>query len=672
MDEELEQEQEEQEQQRDPFAAARANRSSKRNMQADRTTAALDNAAKIAQFTPAAGVAKGYQAFRSIDNKLTGGKISRGVSKVANASNPSLKRLGALGGSKLANNTIGLASKVKGGSGSSSSGSKGKTTEKTGATISGNKNANAANSKKDIDKKAKNGGRPSSISDKSDEKKEKTGLQSSSMEILIGEMTPMKIILLALGVFVGFVLYFFVVISVAIEDKKSFFKSQAFGYIAAGTVGYAHGISPTTIGNVTKKDDNSYKKSAYDFIDFKEEYEDPTDTDESDVRDNSGRDKSLQKVRQEYPDYISNGYYEIGTNFTGVECYGSECDNTSEVRFYQKVEDIAFRYKKLYNIELDWPLIMAAVMIKDIDKQTVFERNLTDYTVKEVSKLKKVMSLDWEYDYKNIEGYEYLSPDDARYDLQILAKNMVKKTTIQTCTNTKDGKIVKQVELEDIEDALIDKKLDNGYYLVCDKNTKYAIKSTYKLDKDKFDEFLDEYIEKRYYTQKGNSNNSSGPSDYDGGAGPSTFLGNADFGWPLPDGATKCRSSVFGPRIHPITGKYGNHSGDDYPAATGTPVYAIADGTVVGVVTGCVVGNMGCGGKAGNHVVIDHGNGIKSVYMHASSVSVTNGQHVTRGQEIMKVGSTGSSTGPHLHITIKENGTNVAPANYIGALPACS
>jgi len=74
----------------------------------------------------------------------------------------------------------------------------------------------------------------------------------------------------------------------------------------------------------------------------------------------------------------------------------------------------------------------------------------------------------------------------------------------------------------------------------------------------------------------------------------------------------------------------------------------------------------------GNYVRIQHSDGTISVYMHSSNVLVKTGEQVSKGQEIMKVGTTGSSTGCHLHITIKNpSGTNVAPSNYIPTLPSC-
>ena len=150
----------------------------------------------------------------------------------------------------------------------------------------------------------------------------------------------------------------------------------------------------------------------------------------------------------------------------------------------------------------------------------------------------------------------------------------------------------------------------------------------------------------------------------------STFNGTgvwADSIFPLPHGSSTCRSSVFGPRTHPITGEYDNHSGDDYPAICGTSVYAVLDGKVT-----AAANDGGYHDGMGNYVRIQHSDGTISVYMHSSNVLVKTGEHVSKGQEIMKVGTTGSSTGCHLHITIKNpSGTNVAPSNYIPTLPSC-
>ena len=116
-------------------------------------------------------------------------------------------------------------------------------------------------------------------------------------------------------------------------------------------------------------------------------------------------------------------------------------------------------------------------------------------------------------------------------------------------------------------------------------------------------------------------------------------------------------TSPFGGRISPITGSWEGHSGVDIGAPYGTPILASSDGVVI-------TAGFNTGGY-GNYVVIDHGSGIYTLYAHASSLSVSSGDIVSAGQQIANVGSTGWSTGPHLHFEVRVNGSCVDPAGYI-------
>jgi murein DD-endopeptidase MepM/ murein hydrolase activator NlpD len=122
-----------------------------------------------------------------------------------------------------------------------------------------------------------------------------------------------------------------------------------------------------------------------------------------------------------------------------------------------------------------------------------------------------------------------------------------------------------------------------------------------------------------------------------------------------------------GPRINPYTGSAGCHTGADIAAGMGTPIVAARGGTVVSV--------QGDDGNAyGNNVVIDHGDGLSSMSAHMSSMAVSGGETVSAGQVIGYVGSTGWSTGPHLHFEIHVGGVPYDPMGWLGGgsrVPAC-
>ena len=130
--------------------------------------------------------------------------------------------------------------------------------------------------------------------------------------------------------------------------------------------------------------------------------------------------------------------------------------------------------------------------------------------------------------------------------------------------------------------------------------------------------------------------------------------------WPVP-GYTKITSN-YGMRVHPITGQYKLHTGVDISAPIGADFVAANDGIVTKAEYNTAYGNM---------VVIDHGGGISTLYAHGSEILVTVGQTVKRNESILKVGSTGYSTGPHAHFEVRINGVVTNPIEYItnGVIP---
>ena len=124
--------------------------------------------------------------------------------------------------------------------------------------------------------------------------------------------------------------------------------------------------------------------------------------------------------------------------------------------------------------------------------------------------------------------------------------------------------------------------------------------------------------------------------------------------WPVP-GYTRI-TSPFGMRTHPITGIYKLHTGTDIGAPAGADFIAANDGIVV---------KAGYNGAYGNMVILDHGGGIQTLYAHGSEILVEEGQIIESGTPVLKVGSTGFSTGPHAHFEVRINGSPVEPLDYI-------
>ena len=143
--------------------------------------------------------------------------------------------------------------------------------------------------------------------------------------------------------------------------------------------------------------------------------------------------------------------------------------------------------------------------------------------------------------------------------------------------------------------------------------------------------------------------------DNDNTTPPSNAVTASGYTWPCP-GHTNV-SSGFGYRSDPFTGKQTYHSGIDIPAPAGTPVVAATSGTVAWA---------NYSSSAGNWIGINHGNGVYTVYMHMSALLVSAGTSVSAGQTIGLVGTTGSSTGNHLHFSVRKNGVYVSPWNYVG------
>ena len=136
-----------------------------------------------------------------------------------------------------------------------------------------------------------------------------------------------------------------------------------------------------------------------------------------------------------------------------------------------------------------------------------------------------------------------------------------------------------------------------------------------------------------------------------------TIVSEANFIWPISSSVSHHNwiSSFFGSRIHPVTGKPNNHTGIDIPVAGGTSILSAKSGIVL---------TSGYNSSYGNYVVVSHGEGLSTLYAHMRSRAVAEGDKVTQGQTLGYVGTTGSSTGNHLHYEIRVNGNRLDPLTY--------
>ena len=226
----------------------------------------------------------------------------------------------------------------------------------------------------------------------------------------------------------------------------------------------------------------------------------------------------------------------------------------------------------------------------------------------------------------------------------------------------------------DTKQAELDAQVEAAYTRIADIETlsddAQAEYDAIAEEEAKAEETLQEAIRKRAaeqakYNQNNNSNNggggNSGGSGGNSGGGGSSGGGSAtslsNLQWPVP--SCTLITSRFGYRVAPTTGASTYHGGLDIGAGMGASIVAAGAGDVI---------YAGANGGYGNCVMIDHGNGVVTVYAHMSSIGVSYGQYVTAGQYVGAVGSTGVSTGPHCHFEIRINGAQTDPAAYFSGL----
>ena len=224
----------------------------------------------------------------------------------------------------------------------------------------------------------------------------------------------------------------------------------------------------------------------------------------------------------------------------------------------------------------------------------------------------------------------------------------------------------------DTKQAELDAQVEAAYTMIADIETlsddAQAEYDAIAEEEAKAEETLQEAIRKRAAEEAaknaannansgGNSGGSGGNSGGGGSSGGGSATSLSNLQWPVP--SCTLITSRFGYRVAPTTGASTYHGGLDIGAGMGASIVAAGAGDVI---------YAGANGGYGNCVMIDHGNGIVTVYAHMSSIGVSYGQYVTAGQYVGAVGSTGVSTGPHCHFEIRINGVQTDPAAYFSGL----
>ena len=224
----------------------------------------------------------------------------------------------------------------------------------------------------------------------------------------------------------------------------------------------------------------------------------------------------------------------------------------------------------------------------------------------------------------------------------------------------------------DTKQAELDAQVEAAYTMIADIETlsddAQAEYDAIAEEEAKAEETLQEAIRKRAAEEAaknaannansgGNSGGSGGNSGGGGSSGGGSATSLSNLQWPVP--ICTLITSRFGYRVAPTTGASTYHGGLDIGAGMGASIVAAGAGDVI---------YAGANGGYGNCVMIDHGNGVVTVYAHMSTIGVSYGQYVTAGQYIGAVGSTGISSGPHCHFEIRINGAQTDPAAYFSGL----
>lgn len=365
--------------------------------------------------------------------------------------------------------------------------------------------------------------------------------------------------------------------------------------------------------------------SIQDAQENRDEAEENKDDAQNVLDDLEERQNTLINEVAELDQQVSDIQSQITTKEEEEATLNTEIDDTKKKLAAAQVEEenqyaaMMKRIQYLYeNGEVEYiDTLMSSASFSDMLNKSEYVEQISSYDQKQLNSLIQTR--------QDIQDYETTLEKDLKEVESVKADLQTQKSNLDAVISEKNTKISEYSTDIDAQKALVQK---------------------YEEEMEKAEAQIAEY--QRIAAQQSSSGNgsSSSPQYY-------TPSGGA-FMWPATQGSSI--SSYFGPRTSPTAGASSNHKGIDIPCPTGSDIVASAAGTVI---------ISQYSSSAGYYVMIDHGNGISTVYMHNSQLLVSVGQSVEQGQVIAKAGSTGYSTGSHCHFGILVNGTYVNPLDYL-------
>lgn len=283
--------------------------------------------------------------------------------------------------------------------------------------------------------------------------------------------------------------------------------------------------------------------------------------------------------------------------------------------------------------------LMSSASFEDSLNKSEYVDQLSTYDQKQLNKLVKTKN--------DIAEYQQTLKDDLADVEKVKADLETKQADLDDVISQKNAEINKYSDDVEMQKALAAEYAKQESELD-DKLAELARQEQQRLEEER----KQREAEQQQQDNNGGSDNSGSDSDNSESNNGGSTTGSGQFIWPVSGPIT----DYFGPRESPTAGASSNHMGIDIGCSYGVPI-AAAD---AGVVTVAEWGESG-----GNYVMIDHGNGFVTMYLHNSSLAVSVGDVVSQGQTIAYAGSTGYSTGTHCHFSVFLNGSYVNPLDYL-------